>query len=508
MKRIAWIAIGVVVLAGVGLGALYYMRQGQVDAQLEAVKARLAERGWTVTWAAKEVDGTPFLSDRVRLAGTALVSEGGVLVKLGDITITEDEASPGALAASFPPETTVEIPVGGLAREQMPILPERLTIAVASEAMRLVLRDTGDAEPMMVLFADRLRATVDQEDFPITVAVDAASLEGASEPAPGSRKLRLKSNDFALDLRDASGPAPTIVDSRYTELQIGATIEAGDFAEFQEKFRALAENLIQGAFQSSGQTIVVSSMGGGGQPQTLTWKAGPQTGIFGIDQGTFTYDSEDRDIEVAVEVPEVSGAFDATALFYQRRIKLPLVGPGSSPRDGALRIAVEDFMPGETLWKSFDPTGRFEREPADLLLDATSSMRLAGGQGRAVPVELSNVSLNELKVAALGATVDASGDVEILQPINLPLGRIDVSLTGAGALIDKLRGIGVLDEGLADQADAILQVYARAAEDADRHQTEIAFTNDGLLINGLSTDGPPPPSDPGEDLLRPGGGGR
>ena len=394
MRRIVWIAIGVVVLAAVGLGALHYLRQGQVDSQLAAVKARLAERGWTLTWSGQEVDGTPFLSDRLRLLETSLVSDRGMLFRIGDVAIAEDEAVPGALAATLPAETIVEVPMGAFAREQMPILPERLKIAVSSDGLRLVLHDTGDAEPMILLAAGSLRAAVDQDDFPIKLAVDATALEGASEPAVDARKLRLLASDFAIDLRDTSGPGPGVIDSRYRDLQIGMTVGATGVDDFAEKFSQLAEKLVSGAFQSTGQTIVVSSVDGAdGRPQTLTWKAGPQTGIFEIDGGILTYDSEDRDIEIAVELPGMAAAFDARALFYQRRIKLPLVGGEATPREGALRIAVEDFMPGEGLWKSFDPGERFDRDPADFLLDTTATMRLASGQGRAIPAEFSNVSL-------------------------------------------------------------------------------------------------------------------
>lgn len=501
MKRTLMIAAAVLVVAAIGLGGLWYKSRGEIDRRIEAAKAAAEARGWTLTWSGREVQGFPFASG-VLLNDVALVSVKGILIKAGDVRIAEDAETPGALAATFPAETSIEIPAGGLARETMPHLPARLRVAVASEDMRMIFRDTGDAEPAIVLAVHSLRAVIDQDDFPIKIALDATGLDAVSEPATDARKLRMKAASFGLDLRDLSSGSPSVLDSRYTDLQIGATVRASGLDEFTTRLAELAEKLVSGGFQSASQIITLSAFQAGsadGRPANLTWRAGPQTGIFEIDQGSLTYDSEDRDIEARVELPG-TGAFGARALFYQRRVKLPIVSVGASARDGALRIAVEDFMPDEDTWKAFDPTGRFAREPADLLVDATATMYLTGGRGGALPAEFSNISLAALTLSALGATVSASGDVEILQPINLPLGEIKVAMTGMGALIDKLRGIGLLDEAKADEFDAMLKVFARPVEAEDRHETELTFTNDGMLVNGLTSTGErpggaPPPAD-------------
>ena len=105
--------------------------------------------------------------------------------------------------------------------------------------------------------------------------------------------------------------------------------------------------------------------------------------------------------------------------------------------------------------------------------------------GTPLPAEIANVSLNEFQLSALGAEVTATGDVEVLQPINLPLGEIAVKGSNLTATMEALSKAGLLDEQLRAMGAAMLQVYARPGQGDDNWETSISFGNDGITVNGL-----------------------
>lgn len=505
MKRILWIVAVVAVLAGLGLWSMRFLGESRIEGALNKAKAEIGARGWALTWGTRQAKGFP-VANRVHLTDVALVSELGVLIKVGDVVVAQDTEAPGALVVRLPEEVRLTVPIGALARQQTPFLPPRVDVTFTTEDARLRVGAGETGALTVILTASVLRAALDQSDFPVRLAIDAGSLSLESDVAENARRFRLKSGSFALDLRDSSERGALVVDSRYTELSIGATARADGIDAFFEGLQKLTDQLAKGAFQSASQVVTVSSLqpgAGTGRPTSLTWKAGPQTGVFRIDKGTLGYSAEDRDVVATLDRPTARGfdRYTASMLYYQREFELPFVNTGQTPRPGSLRIAVEDFLPDEATWQGFDPEVKLAREPADLLFDAKASLRLTPGRG-GLPIEFSNISLETFRLTALGATAEAVGDVEVLQPIALPLGEIKVILQGAGALVEGLHGIGVLDDEKAEMTRAILQVYARPAADADRHDTEVAFTKDGMLINGRTIDGRTPGRAP-EVLLDP-----
>ena len=144
----------------------------------------------------------------------------------------------------------------------------------------------------------------------------------------------------------------------------------------------------------------------------------------------------------------------------------------------------------DALWSSLDPEGVLDRSTSELLLDVNATARVTDRldrmiPGQAVPIELSNVSLNTLNLSALGSEVNATGDVEVLPPINLPIGTVAITLSNANALLTRLKQTGLIDEQIRATGAAMLQVYARPAEGEDQWETDLTFGNDGITMNGL-----------------------
>ena len=101
------------------------------------------------------------------------------------------------------------------------------------------------------------------------------------------------------------------------------------------------------------------------------------------------------------------------------------------------------------------------------------------------PLVLSNISVNTMDLSALGGRVRASGDVEVLQPINLPLGALEIRMSNPNAVMDALKQAGLIDEPTWTAGTAMLRVYARPGEGEDNWETDVTFENDGITVNGL-----------------------
>lgn len=492
MNRILAIALGVLVFVAVGVAGLWYWSRSEAEARLATAIEQAEALGWTVTYGAAEVEGFP-MAGSVRLDELAIVSERGVLAQIGTIHVTPAE---GGAAIELPDEMRVTIPVSGLNRRQFPILPQKVMVDLRGDDMALTFGEDGRT----ALDARTFAAAIDQDDFALKLAIDAEGLSTATDFDAERRRLRLDADAFTVDFRETGGEGAAVIVSRYATLSMGGSLRAQTLAGLIGGLTGRVDDLVDLAFKSAAQEITLSTQTDADTPPTrLTWTAGEQIGALRVSAGTLDYETEERGITAELELPE-QDKIELAADLYARLVQIPLVTEDGEPGDGRLRISLTEVTADDAFWQMVDPDARLGRDPARLVIDAVATMRLAPGQGP-TPFEFSNISLDRFEIAAAGAEFDASGDVEILQPINLPLGKIDVRASGVRGLVAGLEASGWLSAEAAEAARAILEVYARpvGATSKDRYETEVTFNNSGVLINGR------PPT--GEGARAPGGFG-
>lgn len=145
----------------------------------------------------------------------------------------------------------------------------------------------------------------------------------------------------------------------------------------------------------------------------------------------------------------------AEASFAETRLALSLpVAPDVAAKPFAALLKLGDLTLSEGVWAMFDPTADLPRNPMTAAVDVSGRMRLSGSlfagldeEDGTLPAEVEAVSLNELKLAALGAEVTGKGAATIAggaRPI--PVGAADFDLKGLGGLIGKLADIGLLPQ--------------------------------------------------------------
>ncbi|MFN3209751.1 MAG: DUF2125 domain-containing protein [Roseovarius sp.] len=184
------------------------------------------------------------------------------------------------------------------------------------------------------------------------------------------------------------------------------------------------------------------------------------------------------------------------------RITAPL-----TETDGAvpvsLRMTLEDLSVNDEIWTLFDPEAQLPRDPMTLVLDMAGEAALTRDPldiMRMMDVDLmteslgriENVVLNEFLLQAVGAEVTGEGafeidndDYETFAGMPAPSGSVDLRVTGANGLLDRLVALGLLPEEQAMGTRMMLGMFGQAGEGEDVITSTIEVTEDGqVLANG------------------------
>jgi len=497
MKRILIVVAVLVLLGAGGWTAMWFIGRGEIEKHIALERTDLAARGWTVTLGDMSIGGFPF-GYRVTMTEFAAVStENGILVRAPALVVAADGDVDGRYVAALPEGLSVDLPLSEFVRRQNQLLPKVVKIAVRGEGLQFSAGGSDSGLDSFGLRAGALAMAIDQPDFDIKIGFAATGVDAVLEPDPQGRQLRFSAARVRAGLEDHSvGEKPTFL-TRYDTVTAAMLVSASGLDNFMTGLAERRAGLVEGTFESAGQEIVATILTAVDQPVArVTYRAGEQTGGFGIDEGNLTYRAEERDVAMELVIPpagaRVARLYSGTAEVYERSLRLPVWTGQSEPHEGTLRLSLTGVAADEDVWNAQDPEGVLDRAPGEVQVDITSTLRFGGTGGGGLPVEFSNVSVNDLSLGALGATAKVKGDVEILQPINLPLGALGVRLSGAGGLIDALKAAGLIDDKTHETAAAILEVYARRALDEDRHETVVSFENEGIRINGRALGGLPP----------------
>ena len=129
----------------------------------------------------------------------------------------------------------------------------------------------------------------------------------------------------------------------------------------------------------------------------------------------------------------------------------------------------------EQLWGIFDPGAILPRDPATIVVDLTGKVRvLADLMDPAIaetldqaPGELNALTINDLKVSAVGADLTGTGDftfdnsdLESFGGMPAPAGKASLQLVGANGLIDKLIQMGLVSDQDATGARMMMGMVA------------------------------------------------
>lgn len=218
---------------------------------------------------------------------------------------------------------------------------------------------------------------------------------------------------------------------------------------------------------------------------------------FGISDRALRYELGARGVAFSLASNEMPFPVSATADSTLVRFDVPLAR-GDQPSPFSAAIAYQGVNVDDSLWAMVDPGRQIPRGPATVIMDVSGTVQLFVdlltmdpdelARMSAPPGELRDLTLNNLQVSFGGAELTGVGDLDFTpgQIIPVPVGSLELSLTGANGLIQTLSNAGLLPPEQAGMARGVLGMFAIPGSSPDSYTSSINFdANGGITANGV-----------------------
>ena len=241
----------------------------------------------------------------------------------------------------------------------------------------------------------------------------------------------------------------------------------------------------------------------------ITEEGAETTGQTGSDQGSFEvgisgdglhYSATTTGGSFAIAGDDIPLPVSASLSEMEFSLSVP-VQPAETPQDASLKVNLSGLSVSEVIWNAFDPAGRLPRTPASFVLDlgaqVTPHVSLFDTEaieklGEQPPADLNTVTLRDLtleagggKLTGVGAFTFDNGDLETFNGMPRPEGTLELTVSGANALIDNLIAMGLMTQEDAMGARMMLSMFAVPGSEPDTATTTIQINDRGhILANG------------------------
>ena len=221
-----------------------------------------------------------------------------------------------------------------------------------------------------------------------------------------------------------------------------------------------------------------------------------------MSKDVLRYAGDATNVAMNFQVPDLPFPVEMNMARSGFKIEMPVSKSDESQKFG-FGLTLAGFTTSEMIWGMVDPGGQLPHDPATIAIDLTGTGKLAfdimdpeqqaklekGELG--MPGELESVALNNLEVTAAGASLTGKGafDVDTMalmmsQGMSGAEGALDLSLTGANGLMDKLVAMGLVPQDQVMGVRMMMGMFAVPAGD-DAFTSKIEVKKDGqILANG------------------------
>lgn len=248
------------------------------------------------------------------------------------------------------------------------------------------------------------------------------------------------------------------------------------------------------------------------------------SGTYGAATLDVTQTAEDKPMEIVASAQSgaVNGAMSAAGFRYSAQsqrphlamtqalagqVPMPMsadleststefafpVSHGDQPQPFTGKIALNGLTLSDSVWALFDPTQKLPRAPAELVIDLGGTAKISNDlltatpvPGAGMPATVESLTLNRLHLSLAGLDLTGTGaaTVDNSSGAPVPAGSVDLSLTGADALMSNLVAIGLIEQQQTTIAKMMLGLYAvPAGTDAYTSKIEMKPTGE-ILANG------------------------
>ena len=447
----------------------------------------------------KRRSGNVLTVDRFLVEVALPDQEGTLLVAVGGASFAERDD--GTVVVTFPPESPLTVQAFAPGDDDF-----ALAATVKQSGAQTIVSGTPDqiryesTAPSVTVEDFRMIEPEMSDDVSVVASIKMLGYEGNSDISGGG-------------LRDVRGE--DTLDSFQVHVDVN---DSGGGESFSLRFEIAdiaAQSAGKIAWQSLGNSLVASILDGNtldlsaslGHTRYLLTGRGPNAEHFEfssessssdvfikMDRNGFDYGGTTRGSVLSVLAQELFGfPMEVRLPEVSARFLLPIV-PDHEPQDFAVRISVQGLEIDQMLWSMFDPEGVLDREPATFVLDAGGEVIVLrdglGGDFFEImsmdhaPVDVRSLGLSELRIKVAG--VEVTGDAAFAfirrHEAPWPVGSAELTVTGAGRLLDGLVELGLVPDLQALGIRGMLEALAQPGDGPDDFGLTIKTGEDGSVV--------------------------
>lgn len=465
----------------------------------------LRSSGYELT-ADETTSGDTLFISNMQLAGVLDDNGATFSLRLGDLAFTDN--GDGMVSVKFPTSTPIVLNMKAPETEE-------LTVALELLATEMDMVVSGDPNDIAYTYtADNLTLKtseflVDAEPVDLgTAAFSFSDLNGVTTSAVDALRTREQTMStglvaYDIDMVDPEDPTGRIVvngtmagtelsatgllplDMDPNAIDVALTNGFSLSADF-----SLDDNAADFQFSSDGDTVE------GTTTTDLT------AVVVKMNDEGVVYETSTEDIKVSFAGSDIPLPVEFAIQSSGFNLAMPLV-ESEDEQAFALGFKMADFTVSDFIWGLFDPSGQLPRDPATIAIDMTGKAKLffdllnvealeQAESGDDLPAELNALDINSLILRIAGAELNGSGsfgfdntDLETFDGFPAPDGAIDLTLTGANALLDSLVALGFVPQEQATGARLMMGLFAVPGDEEDTLNSRIEVKSNGqVLANG------------------------
>lgn len=439
-------------------------------------------------------DGTLTVSD---VTFRASEDESSVTAELGDIVFAEQ--GDGSVAVTL----SESVPITAVSEED----GSTVNMTLGQEGVEIVVSGTPE-EMIYDLAADRYVLTVDSIEGPDAPEINAMSFTLADISGRYVvSEAELRQIDYQLD----AGQVNMIVDVADTAQDGGSFKLLGTINDLSsEADLAMPPEMDSespdAAFRNGLAIDVSYELGSSDYAFTFADASGAGEGTASaqggrmhieMDANGVSYSGGAQQPALSVTAPDLPIPVELSMSEYSYGLEMPLAAT-EAVQDFGFELLLSELTLNDAVWSMFDPGGMLPRDPATVAVDLSGTGRLLFDvmdeeQAEAMmmadlPGELQTLTLDELRVSAVGAEVTGEGgfefdnqDLETFDGFPRPEGSVTVRVDGANRLIDTLIEMGLIAEEDAMGARMMMGMFGRTVGD-DQIESTLEVTDEGHVI--------------------------
>lgn len=501
------------VLATTALGLTLFPTTAAADLTAGDVwgdwRGYLEGMGYTVTATEAAESGKLSVSD-ITVAGSGGPSVNAMTFNIGDMAFVEN--SDGSVAVIMPDEMPITINITNPAPQPFEKIGAVFTqtgqmMTVRGDASALVYDYSADTFGLALTSLTKEGAPV--QDTSLRFSMNGTALTSKTDVAVATTRsyvqsMQIGSIDYDLFMQEPGEIEQVGIKSALSDLSFSGTsnLPVDEMSQTQDVSALLSQGFaFDGTFGANGTETEIEITSEDGTTRIKTGSARSTVGVAMDTQGV-RYDVNADQVQMGGQLAGLPFPLFVEMAEYGFELRAPVV-KSDDPQDFKLAFNMTDFTMSDIIWALFDANGQLPRDPATVALDVSGKAKVLvdglspqGAQQLAMtgaaPAEVEALKIDRLLVDALGAKVEATGDVTLdntdmttMAGFPKPVGDININIAGANGLMDRLTAMGMLSPDQAMGARMMTGLFAVPGATPDTLTSKIEFNEAGqIFANG------------------------